>query len=74
MDKYVIAVRRDRRADVGPEWARSLAEMQDLKIVGSANPYRLRVEASEAAIAAARKTLESFCYIEPLKRRMPLAG
>lgn len=74
MMKYVIAVRRGLRSQVGANWADSIKNVRGLVIVGDANPYRLRIEATERAIAIARRELEAFCHIEPVQQRYVLRG
>ena len=69
MTKYVIAVRRGLRDQAGREWSRPLATIEDLEIVGAANPYRVRVEATDAAIEVARRKLSSYCHIEAVQPR-----
>jgi hypothetical protein len=69
---YVVAVRRDLRSQVGLDWAEPLEHVQGLAVVGNSNPYRLRIEATEGAIAIARQKLAAICHIEPVQRRFVL--
>lgn len=73
MEKYVIAVRRGLRNKVGTEWSDPLATINGLEIVGAGNPYRLRIEATDEAIAIARQKLSSHCHIEAVRPRYVLA-
>jgi hypothetical protein len=70
--KYVIAVRRGLRSEVGENWAAPLKDVSGLEIVGDANPYRLRIEATEQAIEIAKQKLALICHIEPIQRRFVL--
>lgn len=72
MTKYVIAVRRGLRDQVGSGWSEPLARIEGLEIVGAANPYRLRIEATDAAIELVRKKLASYCHIEEILPRYVL--
>lgn len=74
MTDYVIAVRRGLRQEVGREWSKPLASIDGLTVVGDANPYRLRIEATEAAIEQARLELAAFCTIEQVHPRYVLGG
>ncbi|HSL83051.1 MAG TPA: hypothetical protein VLF66_09750 [Thermoanaerobaculia bacterium] len=69
MTKYVIAVRRALRGQVGPDWAKPLSTIEGIEIVGDANPYRLRIEATDSAIALARRRLGRYCLIEEVEPR-----
>lgn len=73
MTKYVVAVRRELRDRVGRDWSAPLGSIEDLEIVGAANPYRLRVEATEPAIELARARVGRICHIEPVQARYVLA-
>jgi len=66
-------VRRGCRSKVAADWADALKDVQGLTIVGNANPYRLRIEATEPAIEVAKKRLASVCRIEPVQPRYVLA-
>lgn len=74
MTTYVIAVRRGLRSEVGRDWSKTLASIDGLTVVGDANPYRLRIEASDAAIEQARRELSAVCHIEPVQPRYVLAA
>jgi hypothetical protein len=65
MSTYVIAVRREMRDQVPPGWDKLLADIDGLSIRGTANPNRIQVDASDAAIADARERLGDCFYIEP---------
>lgn len=72
MTKYVIAVRRGLREEVGLGWSAPLSSINGLEIVGTANPYRLRVEATDAAIEQAREKFAPICHIEQVQPRYVL--
>lgn len=74
MTSYVIAVRRGLRQEAGRDWSKPLAAIEGLKVVGDANPYRLRIEATEAAIEQARQELATLCHIEQVQPRYVLGG
>lgn len=74
MGRYVIAVQRGLRGQVGREWAAPLATIDGLDVVGDANPYRLRIEATDTAIELARQKLGRYCHIEEIQPRYVLGG
>ena len=74
MSSYVIAVKRGLREKAGPHWSDPLSTIQGLRVVGDANPYRLRIEATESAIAAARQQLARLCHIEEIEPRYVLGS
>lgn len=74
MASYVIAVQSELRHQVEREWAESLATIEGLQVVGSANPYRLRVEATHTAIELAREKLGRYCHIEEIQPRYVPGG
>ena len=65
MERYIIAVRRDARETVPPDWSEKLGQIEDLTILGPANAKRVQVQASEEAIDRARRLLGDYCHIEP---------
>jgi|GEM_PF-4553250 hypothetical protein len=71
---YIIAVRRDSLPQMGLGWSEPLASIEGLEVVGDATPFRLRVEATEAAIEIARQQFSEYCHIEEIRPRYVLAG
>lgn len=65
MKSYIISIKRERGADVPAAWAEPLRGIKDLHIRGTANPRRIQVDASDEAIAEARRLLSALCHIEP---------
>jgi hypothetical protein len=65
MKRYIISIKRDRRAEAPANWIELLHGIKDLHIRGTANPHRIQVDASETAVAEARRLLGELCHIEP---------
>jgi hypothetical protein len=65
MKRYVIAVKREQRAVASTDWSDALRGIEDLKIHSTSNPSRIQVDASDQAIAEARRVLGDLCHIEP---------
>ena len=72
MTVYLIAVKRERRADAPRDWSRRLRQIPGLTVTGGADPYRVQVEATDDAIARARRELGDLCHIEPAIPHRPL--
>lgn len=70
-DLYVIAVKRERRAEVSPGWVDVVRGTSGITIVGDANPSRLQVRASPEAIRHLQACLSDDVYIEPLIPHRP---
>jgi hypothetical protein len=70
MQRYIIAVKRERRA--AADWTEPLRAIQGLHIRGSGAGGRIQVDASEEAIEAARRILGDLCHIEPAIPHHPL--
>ena len=68
MAAYVISVKREMRDRVQADWSTQLQGVPELQITGSANPFRIQVEASDAAIEEVRSRLGDVCHVEPVIR------
>jgi hypothetical protein len=73
MSRYIISVKYGFRDRVPAGLRSELEQIEGLAIVGDSNPYRIQAEASEAAIAQARRLLGGTCHIEPLIPHVPQA-
>jgi hypothetical protein len=62
--RYIISIKREGGADVSADWTEPLRGIKDLHIRGTVNPHRIQVDASDAAIAEARRLLSELCHIE----------
>ena len=65
-DVFVIAVKRDRRADAPPDWAAVVRGTSGVTVLGAASPSVLQVRASAHAIARIRESLADCLHIEKL--------
>ena len=63
---YVIAVKRERRAEVSPGWVEVVRGTSGVTIVGDVNPARLQVRASPDGLRRLQACLSDDVYIEPL--------
>lgn len=70
--RYVIAIKREERANVPADWSAALGRIDGLTILGSDDPVRVQVEATDEAIAEARRVLGDRFYIEPVILHRPL--
>lgn len=64
--RYIIAIKREHRDTVPSHWKEPLRSIAGLAIVGDDDPLRVQVEATDEAIAEARRVLGDCCYIEPV--------
>jgi len=72
MQRYIIAIKRERRAAAPADWTEPLRAIEDLQIRGSGAGGRIQVDASEQAIEEARRILGDLCHIEPAIPHQPL--
>lgn len=63
---FVLAVKRDRRDDVPGDWVDVVRGTSGLTVMGDANPTRLQVRATAAAIEQVRTQLSDYLHIEKL--------
>ena len=70
MAVYVIAVKREWRAQVGSDWLDTLREAPGVEMRGGEtvrlDARRVTVRATDDGLAALRERLGAFCYIEPV--------
>jgi len=71
MSSYVIAIKRELRAQAPSDWQERLAGIEGLEIQGSHSPYRVQVTASEKAISTAQHRMGDLLHIEPLVLHEP---
>jgi hypothetical protein len=64
MNTYIIAVKRELRDTAPANWRDLLRDIEGLTIRGAGNSQRVQVEASDEAIAEARRRLGQWCHIE----------
>lgn len=70
--RYIIAIKRERRDTASSNWKEPLRSIAGLAIVGDDDPLRVQVEATDKAIAEARRLLGDCCHIEPIIMHRPL--
>ena len=70
--RYIIAIKRERRDTVSSNWKEPLRSIAGLAIVGDDDPLRVQVEATDEAIAEARRLLGDCCHIESVIMHRPL--
>jgi hypothetical protein len=66
MERYVVAVRREARDRVPEDWQARVQATEGVAVEGAANPQRLQIRATGAAIAEVRRVFGEFLHIEPL--------
>lgn len=72
MKRYIIAIKRERRAATPANWAEPLSAINDLHVRGTGEGSHIQVDATEHAIDEARRLLGDLCYIEPAIPHHPL--
>ncbi|MCB1035497.1 MAG: hypothetical protein KDD47_16865 [Acidobacteria bacterium] len=72
MNTYVIAVRREHRQDLQPNWAEPLFRIEGLEVAGDPKRFRLLASGSEEALRQVRPYFSTFCHIEPALEHFPL--
>ena len=65
-DVFVIAVKRECRDDVPPDWVDVVRSTSGVTVLGDASRSRLQVRASEEAISHLRDRLADYFHIEKL--------
>ena len=71
MASYVIAVKREARADVPSDWRQRLERIPGVKVVGSGQTPTVRVEAEPEALEEIRRAVGGCCHIEPVILHRP---
>lgn len=72
MSEYLIAVKREKRCQIPPNWEELLSGIEGLIVKGAGRNRRVRVDATPEAIEEARERLSDSCYIEPVMHHQPL--
>ena len=65
-NRYIIAIKRERRDTASSYWKEPLRSIAGLVIVGEDDPLRVQVEATDDAIAEAKRVLGDCCHVEPV--------
>lgn len=65
-DRFVVAVKREKRAEVPRDWVEIVRGTSGVTIVGEANPTRIQITASPEAIELLRRRLAEYIYIEKI--------
>lgn len=65
LHKYIIAVKREKRASAPLDWQKILYEIEGIEIIGGSGKI-MQIQATDEAIEIVRSRLSSFCYIEPI--------
>jgi hypothetical protein len=63
-DVFVIALKRERRNEVPPDWVELVRGTSGVTILGDSNPSRIQVRASPEAIQQLRDRLSENVHIE----------
>lgn len=70
--RFLIALKRDKRAEAPPDWLDHLEKIDGLQAIGESGENRILVEATQEAIDKARDLLGDHCHIERLIRHEPM--
>ena len=68
-DRYVLAVKREKRPDVPRDWVETVRGTPGVVILGDANPARLQIQATPEAIETIRRALGDCIHIEKVTPR-----
>lgn len=69
MPKYILAVKRGKRADAPTNWLEHVRRIPGVHVEGSASADRAQVEATPEGLAALQQVVGEFCHIEPVITR-----
>lgn len=72
-DRYVVAVRRERRDVVPADWIDRVDSIPGLKVLGS-SPQRAQIQATPLAISRLQEVLGKDFYLEPVIEHTPVRG
>lgn len=72
MNRYILAIAREQRANVQSDWKSALASIEGLAIEGDASPHRAEVSATDEAIQKVRAQFGERILIEPLIKHTTL--
>jgi hypothetical protein len=62
---FVVAVRRERRADIPANWVDIVRSLEDVAVQpASASPHRIVVRATGAGVARIQATFEGMVWVE----------
>ena len=61
---FVLAVKRERRNEVPPDWLDVVRGTSGVTILGESNPSRVQVTASPEAVQELRDRLSEYIHIE----------
>lgn len=66
MSRYVIAVRREKRQEIDPDWPKKVQAIPGIDIQTSNSSNRMMVLATETAVGLLKKEMGLNLYIEPV--------
>jgi len=66
MALYVVAVKRERRADIPPDWHDTLGDTPGVEVTGSSEARRVIVLVTGNGLDELRARVGAYCHIEPL--------
>ena len=73
--RYVIAVRRERRAEVAADWVEALRDAPGVELAGAGatarDVRRVTVRVTETGLRELRARVGAFCHIEPVIAHTP---
>ncbi len=70
-ETYVIAVPRQLRNSVPPDWQARVRELVGASALPSASPYRMQIEADAYVLERIRREFGGLLRIEPTTLRAP---
>ena len=66
MNEYVVAVKRERRVQIGADWVEVLRDVPGVQITASVTRRRATVRATFEGVHELEVRVGAFCRIEPV--------
>ncbi len=66
MTEYIVAVKRECRAQADPDWVRTLHDVPGVEVTASSAARRATVRATAAGVHELEARVGAFCHIEPV--------
>jgi hypothetical protein len=70
-DVYIIAVKRDRRDEVPPDWCEVVRGTSGVVVMGASSPTRVQVRATSDAIEQITERLGAWLHVEAVVWHYP---
>lgn len=74
MTTYIVAVKRECRAQAGADWAEALRDVPGVEADVPGGARRARVRATDDGVRRLRERVGTYCHIEPVIEHAPSAG